>query len=381
MGLISFLHTADWQIGMKARSVARVAERVRAARLDTASRLMRLAVERRVDFVVIAGDVFEDNLVGGADVHKVLRILSECAPIPVYMLPGNHDPLTPDSVYNRSAFGDSLAPNVHVFRSREPVSPAPGVVLLPAPLEAKEGFEDPTDAFAVASAAPEEGVIAIGVAHGSLRIPNKYEPGDFPIALDAPERHGLDYLALGHWHSFYAHGDRVVYPGTPEPTGFREDAGEASGTGTAALVTIEGRGAVPKVERLSTAMLQWSTVRVDLDGDQQDAPAQARRRAEAISNPDRTLLRLVLEGRSPSGDPAWLDDLGAWLEARFLHVEVDTSRLLTEAAAARLRSAAGADPFLGALISDLETAAQAVGPEDVQEALRILTALAQEVFG
>ncbi len=425
--MLSFLHTADWQIGMKARRVARVAEKVRAARLETASRLTRLAVERRVDFVVIAGDVFEDNLVSLEDVHRVLRILSECAPIPVFILPGNHDPLTPDSVYNRSAFRESPPPNVHVFRSREPVRPVPGVVLLPAPLEAKEGFDDPTDGLGPAPGR-EEGVIAVGVAHGSLRIPNKFQPNDFPIALDAPERHGLDYLALGHWHSFYVHGSRAAYPGTPEPTGFPDEAGEASGTGTAALVTIDGPGRPPRVERLSTATLQWSNVRADIAGgggtqgggaQGGDASAQVRRVAEAIPGAGRTLLRLVLEGRSPLDDPAWLENLQAWLDTRFLYAEVDTSRVLTGGATARLMAAATADQFLAALVSDLDVAAQivsggrapgggraggptggsagplpdrpdpavlqmliekGVGPEDVQEALRMLTALGQEVF-
>ncbi len=80
--LVSFLHTADWQIGMKASRVADVAEDVRKARLDTARQLMRMASQREVDFVLIAGDLFENNLVHNEASHRVAEVLSTCSLYP-----------------------------------------------------------------------------------------------------------------------------------------------------------------------------------------------------------------------------------------------------------------------------------------------------------
>src|SRR5690606_14150779 len=99
--------------------VAGVADVVRAARLTTAERIVALAQEREVAFIIIAGDLFEDNAIGNDVAHQVIRILEQAQPIPVYILPGNHDLLGPASVYARPAFRHTA--NIHVLRSTEPV--------------------------------------------------------------------------------------------------------------------------------------------------------------------------------------------------------------------------------------------------------------------
>lgn len=357
-GLVTFLHTADWQIGMKAGHVAPVADRVRQARLETARRLMALARERQVDFVVIAGDVFEDNLVSNEAAHQVSYILSSCSPIPVYVLPGNHDPLTPDSVYNRPVFREGLPANVHVLRSPEPVSPVPGVVLLPAPVQAKNSPKDPTENF---PQPPAENAIKIGVAHGSLRLEGRYQPDDFPIAPDAAARHGLDYLALGHWHSFFRLDDRTVYPGTPEPTGFEERE-----SGTAALVTIPRPGGVPLVEKVPVASLCWEVWRLEVAENPEEVVREIRHRVEGLAAPDRTLLRLILTGRSNGEETGWLADLESWLRARLLYLHLDWAGLNAQILAAKLRNFARTDPFVRSILGDLAVVAEILGkPLDI----------------
>lgn len=410
IALVSFLHTADWQIGMKASRVAAVAEDVRRARLDTAKRLMRMARESKVDFVLVAGDLFENNLVDNEAAHQVVQALSACSPIPVYVLPGNHDPLTPDSIYNRSVFRDYLPPNIHILRTNEAVAPVPGVVLLPAPVMSKESYSDPTEQFQTPSEVAQDSIV-IGLAHGSLRIPGKFQEHDFPIALDAAERFGLDYLALGHWHSFYLHSDgRTVYPGTPEPTGFDEQ-----GSGAAAQVIIEARGLLPKIERLDTNTLFWQTREYDASGDPDHVVSCIKHDVDKIQDPSKTLLRLILEGHASSDNLQWLLDLQSWLRARLLYVEVDRSRLITRPVGPRLKKLADANPFLQAIVSDLANVAQALGrpvegfpkdtayssasclsnldddlqdnlkrwgiqAEDVEEALQTLASIAEEVL-
>ena len=59
-----FVHTADWQIGMKAAHVGKAAEKVRSARLETIRRIQHLARESNAEFVLLAGDTFEDHGVG-----------------------------------------------------------------------------------------------------------------------------------------------------------------------------------------------------------------------------------------------------------------------------------------------------------------------------
>ncbi len=54
--MVKFIHTADWQIGMKAAHVGAVGQRVRSERLDAARRVIEAATSHRADFIVVAGD-------------------------------------------------------------------------------------------------------------------------------------------------------------------------------------------------------------------------------------------------------------------------------------------------------------------------------------
>ena len=58
---MKFLHTADFQIGMRAAMLGEKGERVRMARLESARRVVELARHEQVDVVLVAGDTFEDN--------------------------------------------------------------------------------------------------------------------------------------------------------------------------------------------------------------------------------------------------------------------------------------------------------------------------------
>ena len=124
---IRILHTADWQIGLKAAHVARVGDLVRKARFDAARSVVAAAAAERADALVLAGDIFEDNHVDNSLVFEVVRILSASS-VPVYVLPGNHDPLSQDSIYRRASWRDR--PNhIHLLETPEPVPIAQGAAL------------------------------------------------------------------------------------------------------------------------------------------------------------------------------------------------------------------------------------------------------------
>ena len=99
---MKFLHTADWQIGMKAAHVGDGGEKVRRERLAAANRVVAAARERGAEFILLAGDTFEHNAVPRADVQRVADILGAFQG-PVYVIPGNHDPY--DSGNGKSAGG------------------------------------------------------------------------------------------------------------------------------------------------------------------------------------------------------------------------------------------------------------------------------------
>jgi DNA repair exonuclease SbcCD nuclease subunit len=327
----TFLHTADWQIGMKARHAGAKAEVVRSARLEAARRVIEIANERGVEAVILAGDTFEDTNVPRELVKQVVDIL-RASPAPVFVLPANHDPLVPHGVFEHPAWKDA-APHITVFRSVEPVA-AGDALLLPCPLRSKSSFADPTEAIPPPDGRPA--CIRIGVAHGSViggAVPEGHSEDDFPIDLAATiARAQLDYLALGHWHtpSQYEIGGvvRAAYSGSHEPTKAGEHAeGGARRSGQCLVVRIASPGGAPEIEPVPTAVLEWRDVvrelrsAADLDGLRRELDS------EPPASRERVLLRLVLLGALGIDEAAGIEDLRAVAEARFLHARIDCQKL------------------------------------------------------
>lgn len=301
-----FIHTADWQIGMRAVHVGAVAPRVREERLAAARRLIAIAREKAVDFILVAGDVFEDNAVDPVLVRKVADIL-EAFGGPVFVLPGNHDPLEPGSVWDRTVWSETK--HVTILREAAPVE-IPGGTLFPCPARSRHGGADPTAWIPVAGEGHR-----VGVAHGTLEGIETSER-EFPIPRAAAERAQLDYLALGHWHStvIYAAPSgavRMAYAGTPEPTSFGE-----RDSGNALLVEIDAPSAAPRVTPLPTGGLSWA--RVERAIRVPDDLATVRHDVETIENPEHTLIEVRLSGVLARSGQEALRAIDEILQARFL---------------------------------------------------------------
>ena len=73
---MKFLHTADWQIGMKAQSLGDAGARVREERITAGRRVVDAAKAHGAEFILVAGDVFEDNAIDRVFVQKVADILA-----------------------------------------------------------------------------------------------------------------------------------------------------------------------------------------------------------------------------------------------------------------------------------------------------------------
>jgi len=116
-----FLHTADWQIGLHAHYIPGDAGAlVRRERLRTLHRIGAVARETRAEFVVVAGDVFEDHGLRPQTLHHAFEAMGQIG-VPIYLLPGNHDPLSSDAVYRGELWRRDCPGHVHVLGSREPV--------------------------------------------------------------------------------------------------------------------------------------------------------------------------------------------------------------------------------------------------------------------
>jgi len=244
---VKFLHTADWQLGMKALQAGEKAKEVRAKRFETGARVVKLAKSENVDFVLLAGDLFENHDVDGVVVRKTVAMLNSFSPIPVFVLPGNHDPLVAGGIWDGQSW-QQVGDHVTLMREPAELQVQDGTALYPAPLKQKQSTLDPTDWIPARAAADDR--IRIGVAHGALDV--LPERGNFPIAATRPIEAGLDYLALGDWHGFVQHG-KAAYSGTMEQTSFSE-----KDPGNVAIVGISGPGADPVLTKHPVGALKWT---------------------------------------------------------------------------------------------------------------------------
>ena len=202
--MIRFLHAADLHLGSRITRFEEAAcEKIREARFFALQQLREKAVEHHVDFILIAGDVFDDQSVSHGDASRAFAMLegsqNSC---PVFIIPGNHDPLVPGGVWDRDPWlRDQPHLRVHFLRHAEPVRvPNLPVTIFPCPLRQRRAMEDPTEWIGRHPRGNDDQSIRIGLAHGSLKIMPNLPEDDHLIRADAADYYGLDYLALGHWH-------------------------------------------------------------------------------------------------------------------------------------------------------------------------------------
>ena len=282
---MKFVHTADWQVGMKAEGLGPAGASVREERLASGRRVVDVALTDNADFMLVAGDLFEDNGVSRILIQKTADILAKFHK-QVYIIPGNHDPFVPGSVWEHPAWNS--ANNLHILTDNKPIQ-IPGGVLYPCPVTDKYSTKDPTAWIRAES----DHLIHVAMAHGNVDgLPNVST--DHPIPRNAAERCGLHYLALGHWHSTVTFTDSMgklcmAYCGTPETSRFGE-----SDSGNTLLVTIDDPDSPPETTLIRTGGLRWEVIEKDIR--QVGDLGALRQKLEAFPNPQRCLVDLRLHG-------------------------------------------------------------------------------------
>jgi DNA repair exonuclease SbcCD nuclease subunit len=221
-----FLHTADWHLGKSyAAFPPKVKETLQDARFSALRRMFEYAEREGIPYILSAGDQLDGGGVKGLEaLQRMLALIRRFPAVRVFALGGNHDPVSPYSVYGHIDERD-IPENFSLIHGNEVLEPEEGFCIYAASLDAKHGRDNPFASFFAGISGKEEDSLRVGLAHGSLMVPQRYKDDDFPLALDTARRCGLDYLALGHWHSRYIHDKRTAYPGTHEKMAFDDVSG------------------------------------------------------------------------------------------------------------------------------------------------------------
>lgn len=284
MSSFRFIHAADLHLGSPFQGLALkdadLAELFVEASRKAFSTLVDEAVERQVDFFIVAGDVYDgdwkDNKIGLFFNREIARL--ERAGIPVFLLKGNHDA---ESVITRTI---TLPKNVSEFPTAKP-----GTFRLEHLKVALhgQGFAERSanENLALAYPKPETGWFNIGVLHTSLTGREPHAPYA-PCSVEDLRSRGYDYWALGHVHDFeiVAKDPLVVFPGNLQGRSIRE-----KGAKGAVLVTVED-GRITH-ERLITDSARFAELNIVVESE--DTPVAVLRRVEDAIEP----LVEAMEGR------------------------------------------------------------------------------------
>ncbi len=327
MERLRVLHTADNHLGAKFTGLGTRGREQRRKLIETFDKIVELAIETRVHLFLVAGDLFDSNRPAAELVHEVLRGFNRLDghAIEVCLAPGTHDRYDATSVYRRPEFAD--LPNFHLFTS-DTMAPLELPALRTTVWGRALSQSHPGDALAgLHREGPAQWHLAL--VHGSVRMPGIVEDDEAMVDTASLSACGMDYVALGHWHSLGDHsrgGTPAFYCGAPEPISVSDrDAGYVI------LLELSPDRAVDiKPVRVSRRRAEILQVNMDeiTDG------IELRRRIEDLADED-LMLDVVLGGMTRHDlllDPV---DLQEDLAPCFFHLRIkDNSSLSVEGIAA-----------------------------------------------
>lgn len=259
---LKILHTADWHLGLRFSSFAEDdGVRLTRARLEAVDKLLGVAESYTVNAVLCAGDIFDTPAPEEVWWKGLLQLFQRrnWQDRPVFLLPGNHDPLQANSVWSVDhAFRRALPSWVHVVdRDNYEFPLSEEATLYAEPCRSQAGADDLASRLPLRL--PGDQRIRIGLAHGQTFDIAGHQTS-FPITMDAAQQRGLSYLAIGDTHAFRElppKSSPTVYPGAPEATRFGE-----LDVGFVAVVFFHRHGKPPIIQKQQVGRWRWRDERI-----------------------------------------------------------------------------------------------------------------------
>jgi DNA repair exonuclease SbcCD nuclease subunit len=291
-----FIHAADIHLDSPLRGLEAYpgapAERLRIATRQALDRVIDLCLDEEVDFLIIAGDLFDTDV---KDFHAALAAAAQLrrldkANIPVYLILGNHD--------SREEMTRHVpwSVNVTLFDDKRPHT-----VRHPSLPVALHGMSYPkrevTENLVPRYPAPVTDCFNIGLLHTNAGG-NSQHAAYAPCSVEELVAKGYDYWALGHVHDFAVLHEwpHVAYSGNTQGRHARE-----TGPKGCLLVSVDERSGdseVVDVEFRETDIVRWFGISITLlpDHDEDALIETTRNRLrEVVSAADGRLAAVRLE--------------------------------------------------------------------------------------
>ena len=252
--MLRFIHCADLHFDRPFEGLHLIAAKMKEfarANEQVLEKIVTLALEQHVDFMLLAGDTFHQNRPTLKTQHQFFQQMQrlQAQNIPVYMIFGNHD------YFEKERYWFEFPENVHLFEE-EQVRTILG--------ENKQGEPYAISGFSychpwittskVAEFPERKASYHIGMYHGDTQGEHYA-----PFQLSEMKRKGYDYWALGHIHvpTELSAQPPIVYPGAPQGHTQKETTAHM-----VQLVEIQGGQVSLAPQRVSA--IEWREERVSL---------------------------------------------------------------------------------------------------------------------
>lgn len=268
----TFLHIADIHLGAPFRGLRALseewAERLKRAIPKAYDNAIDAALRNQVDFVVIAGDVFDTGRASYADYLHFLRGLDRLADagIPVYLCLGNHDPYQTwqhnliELPANTTMFSADRASYALFEKDGDPLCVLAGRSYRTHVWSADDSIVERVsrpDANRALGERAQQAPFGVGVVHTGLHLDLIKSPANPDDLL----KRGLDYWALGHIHKRWVDNPsnpRLIFPGCIQGRDIKE-----VGPRGVTLVTLR-EGYPNHAEFIPTSDIAWEQIRTDI---------------------------------------------------------------------------------------------------------------------
>ncbi len=286
------------------------------------ARIRSIIVERNIDLVLIPGDLWDQEAISISLVRRVIDWCAELNPLPIIIVPGNHDFLGTESPYCDQValrYGIEWSRNVTIVRHLDFTSfKLEGIPDFSFTAMAT-GMNVPITTRQIHPDLPKSPDSAnVLLFHGSLEQGGLLGQGDAkkitaPFNREELLNAGFVYAAIGHYHSFTTIQDssgriRAAYSGAPFAREFRHP--ESKGV---LVFELDRNGVVEgSMELVPTDSRRCVQMRIDLTGTFNDSQAIARinNQLAGMNFTENDLVRLHLIGTFGSG-PFWNPGEGA----------------------------------------------------------------------
>lgn len=216
---MKFVHIADMHFDIPFATLAKndLANGRRLEQKQVFKQIIEYIAQNEIDHLFICGDLYEHEYVKQNTIEYINNLFKEIPNTKIYIVPGNHDPRTKDSYYNKFNW------NSNVFIFDEKIQKVSEEKVDIYGFGFNNFYRQNANIDEIKIENPNK--INILLTHGALDASTKEDMQYNPISKREIKALGFDYVGLGHIHKPSYQDEQnqnIIYPGSPISLGFDE---------------------------------------------------------------------------------------------------------------------------------------------------------------